>query len=81
MNSPLSQGGGGGFGSSLYAYISNDPLNGLDPFGCCDNPRGYGGSGAVMSDASRPDVLIIVPRHKQLSSGAARSIAKLADWI
>jgi hypothetical protein len=34
-----------------------------------------------MSDASRPDVLIIVPRHKQLSSGAARSIAKLADWI
>jgi predicted RNA binding protein YcfA (HicA-like mRNA interferase family) len=29
----------------------------------------------------RPDVLIIVPRHKQQSPGVARSIAKLAGWI
>jgi predicted RNA binding protein YcfA (HicA-like mRNA interferase family) len=31
--------------------------------------------------ANRPDVLIIVPRHKQLSPGVARSIARLAGWI
>jgi hypothetical protein len=31
--------------------------------------------------AERPDVLIIVPRHKQQSPGVARSIAKLAGWI
>jgi len=29
----------------------------------------------------RPDLLIIVPRHKQLSPGVARSIARLAGWI
>lgn len=31
--------------------------------------------------AGRPDILIIVPRHKQQSPGVARSIAKLAGWI
>ena len=31
--------------------------------------------------ADQPDVLIIVPRHKQLSPGVARSIARLAGWI
>jgi predicted RNA binding protein YcfA (HicA-like mRNA interferase family) len=31
--------------------------------------------------AERPDVLIIVPRHKQQSPGVARSIARLAGWI
>jgi predicted RNA binding protein YcfA (HicA-like mRNA interferase family) len=31
--------------------------------------------------ADRPDVLIIVLPHKQLSPGVARSIAKLAGWI
>jgi hypothetical protein len=31
--------------------------------------------------AAPPDVLIIVPRHKQLSPGVARSIGKLAGWI
>ena len=29
----------------------------------------------------RPDVLMVVPRHKQQSPGVARSIAKLAGWI
>jgi len=29
----------------------------------------------------RPDVLIIVPRHKEQSPGVARSIAKLAGWV
>ena len=28
-----------------------------------------------------PEVLIIVPRHKQQSPGVARSSAKLAGWI
>ncbi|HET6234342.1 MAG TPA: type II toxin-antitoxin system HicA family toxin [Acetobacteraceae bacterium] len=31
--------------------------------------------------ANRSDMLIIVPRHKQLSPGVARSIAKLAGRI
>jgi predicted RNA binding protein YcfA (HicA-like mRNA interferase family) len=31
--------------------------------------------------ADRPDVLIIVHRHQQLSPGVARSIARLAGWI
>ncbi len=29
----------------------------------------------------RPDVLMVVPRHKRQSPGVARSIAKLAGWI
>jgi predicted RNA binding protein YcfA (HicA-like mRNA interferase family) len=29
----------------------------------------------------RPAVLIIVPRHRRLSPGVARSIAKIAGWI
>jgi hypothetical protein len=29
----------------------------------------------------RPDVLLVVPRHKEQSPGVARSIARLAGWI
>jgi len=29
----------------------------------------------------RPDVLMVIPRHKQQSPGVARSIARLAGWI
>lgn len=29
----------------------------------------------------RPDVQIVVPRHKEQSPGVARSIARLAGWI
>jgi predicted RNA binding protein YcfA (HicA-like mRNA interferase family) len=31
--------------------------------------------------ADRPDVLIIIPRHKQQSPGVARSIARVAGWM
>jgi predicted RNA binding protein YcfA (HicA-like mRNA interferase family) len=31
--------------------------------------------------ADRPDVLMVIPRHKQQSLGVARSIAKLAGWV
>jgi RHS repeat-associated protein len=30
-------------GANLYAYVSNDPLNLIDPLGLCDNPSGCGG--------------------------------------
>jgi predicted RNA binding protein YcfA (HicA-like mRNA interferase family) len=29
----------------------------------------------------RPDVLMVIPRHKQQSLGVARSIARLAGWV
>ncbi|MEJ1161261.1 type II toxin-antitoxin system HicA family toxin [Prosthecomicrobium sp. N25] len=29
----------------------------------------------------RPDIQIIVPRHKDQSEGVARSIARLAGWL
>jgi predicted RNA binding protein YcfA (HicA-like mRNA interferase family) len=29
----------------------------------------------------QPDIMIAVPRHKELSPGVARSIAKAAGWI
>jgi predicted RNA binding protein YcfA (HicA-like mRNA interferase family) len=29
----------------------------------------------------RPDVMMIVPRHREQSPGVARSIARLAGWI
>jgi hypothetical protein len=31
-------------GFAIYAYVNNDPLNRLDPFGTCDDPQGCGGS-------------------------------------
>jgi predicted RNA binding protein YcfA (HicA-like mRNA interferase family) len=40
-----------------------------------------GGKHDKFEHAEQPDVLIIVPRHKQLSPGVARSIARLAGWI
>lgn len=30
---------------------------------------------------AKPGVLIVVPRHRELSPGVARSIAKLAGWL
>jgi hypothetical protein len=40
-----------------------------------------GGRHDKFEYANRPDVLIIVPRHRQLSPGVARSITRLARWI
>jgi predicted RNA binding protein YcfA (HicA-like mRNA interferase family) len=39
-----------------------------------------GGNHDKFSNTSRPNVLIIVPRHKVLSPGVARDIAKKAGW-
>jgi predicted RNA binding protein YcfA (HicA-like mRNA interferase family) len=36
---------------------------------------------AQFTHAARPGVLIVVPRHREVSPGVARSIAKLAEWI
>ena len=40
-----------------------------------------GGSHDKFEHAARPGVLVIVPRHRELSPGTARSIAKSAGWI
>lgn len=36
---------------------------------------------AQFEHSQRPKMLIVVPRHRTLSVGVARSIAKLAGWI
>jgi hypothetical protein len=36
-------------GNNLYAYVQNDPLDRIDPFGTCDNPQGCGGSNILMA--------------------------------
>jgi RHS repeat-associated protein len=40
-------------GIHLYAYVGNDPLNRLDPFGLCDSAQGCGGSrnGSLLAGA------------------------------
>jgi len=40
-----------------------------------------GGKHDKFEHPAHPDVLIVVPRHKTLSLGVARSIARLAGWI
>jgi len=39
-----------------------------------------GGSHDKFKHDARPGVIIVVPRHRSLSLGVARSIAKLAGW-
>ena len=40
-----------------------------------------GGSHDRFVNDEQPDTMIAVPRHKELSPGVARSIAKAAGWI
>jgi predicted RNA binding protein YcfA (HicA-like mRNA interferase family) len=39
-----------------------------------------GGSHDVFTHPARPNVRIVVPRHRTLSLGVARKIAKEAGW-
>ncbi|MGA2127367.1 MAG: type II toxin-antitoxin system HicA family toxin [Xanthobacteraceae bacterium] len=39
-----------------------------------------GGSHDKFKHDARPGVIIVVPRHRTLSRGVARSIARLAGW-
>ena len=39
-----------------------------------------GGKHDKFTHPDRPDALIVVPRHRTLTSGVARSIAKMAGW-
>ncbi len=39
-----------------------------------------GGEHDKFTHPARPGVVIVVPRHRELSIGVARNIAKLADW-
>jgi predicted RNA binding protein YcfA (HicA-like mRNA interferase family) len=39
-----------------------------------------GGSHDKFANPTRPEVLIIVPRHREVSPGVARDIAKKAGW-
>ena len=40
-----------------------------------------GGKHDKFTHSAKPGVLIVVPRHKEQSSGVARSIAKSAGWV
>jgi predicted RNA binding protein YcfA (HicA-like mRNA interferase family) len=40
-----------------------------------------GGKHDKFEHPDRPDVLLVVPRHKEQSLGVARSIARLAGWL
>ena len=40
-----------------------------------------GGSHDRFVNDTQPGVMITVPRHRELSPGVARSIAKAAGWI
>jgi predicted RNA binding protein YcfA (HicA-like mRNA interferase family) len=40
-----------------------------------------GGHHEKFEHPSRPDVTLIVPRHRELSPGVARDIAKKAGWL
>ncbi|WP_083918433.1 type II toxin-antitoxin system HicA family toxin [Mesorhizobium metallidurans] len=40
-----------------------------------------GGKHEKYEHPERPEVTIIVPRHREQSAGVARSIARLAGWI
>lgn len=39
-----------------------------------------GGEHDKFMHPDRPGILLVVPRHRELSTGVARSIAKLAGW-
>lgn len=39
-----------------------------------------GGEYSIYKHSGRPGVRIVVPRHRELSPGVARAIAKLAGW-
>lgn len=41
----------------------------------------HGGNHDKFEHAARPGVLMIVPRHREVSPGVARDIAKKAGWI
>jgi HicA toxin of bacterial toxin-antitoxin, len=40
-----------------------------------------GGSHDRFIHRDRPEMMIVVPRHRELSPGVARSIAKAAGWL
>jgi len=40
-----------------------------------------GGKHDKYEHPQRPGVILIVPRHRELSPGVARSLARLAGWI
>ena len=41
----------------------------------------HGGEHDKFTHPNHPGVLIVVPRHRELSPGVARSIAKQAGWL
>ncbi len=41
----------------------------------------HGGGHDVFTHPNRPQVVIVVPRHRVASIGVARQIAKAAGWL
>ena len=43
--------------------------------------KNHGGRHDKFDHADRKEITLIVPRHRELSPGVARNIAKIAGWI
>ena len=41
----------------------------------------HGGRHDKYERPARPEITLIVPRHREVSSGVARDIAQKAEWI
>lgn len=73
------------FGVRLYmlASMGNETDTGkviarLEREGWCKVP---GGRHDKFEHPSRPELTLMVPRHRELSPGVARDIAKKAGWL
>lgn len=62
--------GYGGDGPNLYAYVLDDPVNGLDPLGLC-----IGGGGSAAGNINSPEMSITCPRLNGAGTSGGGTLA------